>query len=140
MYEYEYPRPAVSVDMLVLRGAADQREILLIQRLNEPFSNCWALPGGFLEMDETLEQAARRELAEETGLVAESVRQIRAFSNVDRDPRGRVISVAFLVQLAGDQVPVAADDAKHARWFPVIQLPDLAFDHEQIIAAGLALN
>ena len=98
-FEYEYPRPAVSVDIVAIREKEGRRELLLIQRKNEPYMNCWALPGGFLDMGETLEQAAERELKEETGLEINSLRQLGAFSKVDRDPRTRVISVAYFAEL-----------------------------------------
>ena len=136
-YQYEYPRPAVSVDIVVLRPAPPEQEVLLIQRLKQPFQDCWALPGGFLEMDETLEAAASRELLEETTLETESLEQIGAFSTVDRDPRGRVISVAFLAKIVDDSVASAADDAKSLRWFRLSELPKLAFDHQEILNTAL---
>ena len=118
---------------------ASPTRVLLIQRLRDPFAGGWALPGGFMEIDETAEQAAIRELAEETSLVIDTVHQIGAYSAVDRDPRTRVITVAFLaIHRPGDD-PVAADDAADTRWFPIDRLPSLAFDHDQIIADGLAL-
>ena len=136
-FEYEYPRPAISVDMVVLRNELD-REVLLIQRRHPPFQDQWALPGGFLEIEETLEQAARRELQEETGLEAKSLRQVGAFSTVDRDPRTRVISVAFLVDPESLDGAAAADDAKSLAWFGLEQLPELAFDHLEILQLALA--
>ncbi len=138
-YEYEYARPALSVDIVVRRTINDVPHILLIERLRDPHANCWALPGGFMEIDETLEQAAMRELEEETGLTSDSIpHQIAAFSTVDRDPRGRVISIAFEVTVAEDATAVAADDAKSLRWFRVDALPDLAFDHaEMLVRAGV---
>lgn len=136
-YTYEYPRPAVSVDIVALRASEAGQQILLIQRKNEPYANCWALPGGFLDMDETLEVAAARELKEETCLDVLDLKQLKAYSQVDRDPRGRVISVAFLAQLAPNQNPTAADDARAVQWFDTRELPDLAFDHAQIIHDAL---
>lgn len=137
-FTYEYPRPALSVDVVVLRSTNERRELLLIQRKNEPFAQSWALPGGFLDMDETLETAAARELKEETCLDVVSLKQLKTYSQVDRDPRGRVISVAFLAELAPEQNPVAADDAQDVKWFDVKDLPELAFDHAQIVADALA--
>ena len=136
-YQYEYPRPAVSVDMVVFRKLNATLNVLLIQRKKEPFADCWALPGGFMDRDETLESAARRELQEETGLVADEIKQIHTFSAVNRDPRGRVVSVAFLAEVDSTQKAVAADDAKNAVWFPLEDLPSLAFDHDQMIQAAL---
>ena len=124
-FEYEYPRPAVSVDIVAIRENEGRRELLLIQRKNEPYMNCWALPGGFLDMGETLEQAAERELKEETGLEIKSLRQLGAFSKVDRDPRTRVISVAYFAELTSGQTAIAADDAQDVGWFDLEKLPEL---------------
>lgn len=136
-YTYEYPRPAVSVDCVVFGLDEQSLKLLLIQRDRPPFAGCWALPGGFLEMDETLDEAARRELSEETGinLPIAYLEQLYSFSTVDRDPRGRVITVAYyaLVKLS-DHRAQAASDARHADWFSVRQVPPLAFDHRQILA------
>lgn len=137
-FEYEYPRPAVSVDIVATREKSGGRELLLIQRKNEPHKNSWALPGGFLDMGETLEQAAARELKEETGLKLKSLRQLGVFSKVDRDPRTRVISVAFYAELVAGQTAIAADDAQDVGWFDLNKLPKLAFDHDEMIK--LALN
>jgi 8-oxo-dGTP diphosphatase len=139
-YSYEYPRPALSVDLVIFRKVKTGREVLLIQRRNEPYAEKWALPGGFLDMDETLESAAARELKEETGLVVESLKQLKAYSTVDRDPRGRVISVAFLTVLQPDQIPVAADDAKDVAWYDLDSLPELAFDHAEIVGDAKGLD
>lgn len=131
---YEYPRPAVSVDVVVLReGRPDQLEILLIRRGGDPYKGMWALPGGFVEEDETLEQAARRELEEETGLKRVRVVQLAAFSDPSRDPRGRTISVAFTARVGPRAAAGAGDDASDSRWFPLSGLPKLAFDHAKII-------
>ena len=101
MYSYKYPRPAVTADCVVIGSAADSsRYVLLIQRGNEPYKGCWALPGGFMDMDETLEQCALRELKEETGLTPSGdITELKSFSTVDRDPRGRTITVAFLIEM-----------------------------------------
>ena len=107
--------------------------MLLIQRGNEPFKGCWAFPGGFMNIDETTEQCAVRELEEETGLRLSSVRQVGTYSRVDRDPRGRTLTVAYLA-LVDAPVPVQGhDDAARAQWFPLSALPPLAFDHAEIM-------
>lgn len=141
-YEYDYPRPALSVDIVVLCASASGDEILLIQRGNEPYAGSWALPGGFLDMEETLEEAARRELHEETGCAVDRLVQIGAFSEVNRDPRGRVISVGFLAEFDGnhrDKIS-AGDDAARAEWFAVNRLPKLAFDHDQIVRRAMVVR
>lgn len=136
-YCYEYPRPAVAVDVAIV-CEEPELAILLIQRRHEPFADHWALPGGFLDMDETLEEGAVREVLEETGIdIRHRVHQVRAFSTVNRDPRGRVISVGFLAQFLARPNGRAADDAKDLRWFELAALPPLAFDHAQIIQAAL---
>lgn len=134
-HTYEYPRPAVSADVLVLDRM--NRSILLIQRKNEPFAGGWALPGGFMDMDEDAETAAIRELKEETELEVTVASQIGAYSSVDRDPRGRVVTVAFFVEASESDHVAAADDAAKVEWFPVDRLPSLAFDHDQIIKDGM---
>ncbi|MEZ6095090.1 MAG: NUDIX hydrolase [Pirellulaceae bacterium] len=137
---YEYPRPAVSVDMVVLHQPAGKpAHVLLIERKNDPYSGCWALPGGFLDLNETLEEAAARELHEETHLTCDLIKPIGAFSRVDRDPRGRVISFAFLsvVDSSHAETVQAGDDAEKVKWFPIDKLPELAFDHEDILNAGI---
>jgi len=131
-FTYDYPRPAVSADVVVLD--VDSNSILLIQRANEPFAGHWALPGGFMEMDESADAAAIRELKEETGLVVDQVQQIGAYSSVDRDPRGRVVTVAFFATASKSDHVLAADDADEARWFHVDELPNLAFDHAQVVS------
>jgi 8-oxo-dGTP diphosphatase len=131
-YTYKYPRPAVTADCIVITREAEPK-VLLIQRGGDPFKGCWAFPGGFMEMDETTEQCAIRELEEETGLKIHDVRQIGVYSKVDRDPRGRTITVAYLA-LVDAPIPVKGlDDAAKAQWFPLTALPKLAFDHADII-------
>ena len=131
-YTYKYPRPSVTADCIVITREAEPK-VLLIQRGGEPFKGCWAFPGGFMEMDETTEQCAIRELEEETGLKIDEVRQIGAYSKVDRDPRGRTITVAYLA-LVNAPLPVKGlDDAAKAQWFPLSALPALAFDHADIL-------
>lgn len=137
-YTYKYPRPAVTADCVVMTKEA-MPKVLLIERGNDPFKGCWAFPGGFMDMDETTEQCAIRELKEETGLVVEKVLQIGAYSKVDRDPRGRTISVAYLAIIDKPVDVTGQDDAAKAQWFPIDVLPPLAFDHEDIIRDAIAL-
>lgn len=137
-YTYQYPRPAVTTDCVVIT-TEEVPKVLLIQRGNEPYKGHWAFPGGFMNMDETAEQCAIRELEEETGLVVERVRQIGAYSKVDRDPRGRTISVAYLAMVASQITVAGHDDAAQATWFPLTDLPVLAFDHQDIMADAIAL-
>lgn len=138
-YTYEYPRPMLTADCLVINPRG---EALLIRRGNEPFRGCWALPGGFMEMDERIERCAVRELHEETGLeVAESdLSLIGVFSAPGRDPRGRTVTAAYLVRLPECAEATGGDDAAEARWFPLSELPPLAFDHADIIAAATAAS
>ena len=138
-YTYEHPRPAVSVDIAVFSARPEGLYILLVQRGREPFKDSWALPGGFVDMDESLEQTARRELVEETGLEISKIEQLGAYGDSQRDPRGRVISVAYwsLLSPDDDQQVQGADDASQADWFPITDLPSLAFDHERIVQDGI---
>ena len=137
MYSYQYPRPAVTADMVVLHHAVNGLEILLIERLNNPFAGCWALPGGFVDENEDLDHAAARELREETSLTDIELHQFRAFGKPGRDPRGHTITIAYWGVCDNPSAAVAADDAKNLRWFPINQLPPLAFDHAEIIAEAL---
>ncbi len=137
MPHYDHPRPALTVDVVLLRDT-DVPAVLLIRRDRPPFEGDWALPGGFVDMDEDLAAAARRELEEETGVRAGRLEQVGAFGRPDRDPRGRVVSVAFTgPPEAPDPKPRPASDAREARWFPLAELPSLAFDHGEILAAAL---
>ncbi len=131
MYTYKYPRPALTVDAIVL--TKQPAKILLIKRKKDPFAGMWALPGGFIEMDETLEQACRRELKEETGLTAETLTQFKAYGEPDRDPRHRTISIVFYTFLKTPEKPKGMDDAADAKWFSINNLPPLAFDHQLIL-------
>ena len=131
-YTYKYPRPAVTADCIVITKEAEPK-VLLIERGDEPFKGCWAFPGGFMNMDETTEQCAIRELEEETGLKVSEVHQIGAYSKVDRDPRGRTITVAYLAIVAAPMAVNGQDDAAKAQWFPLSALPELAFDHDEIM-------
>jgi 8-oxo-dGTP diphosphatase len=132
--QYEFPRPALTVDCVVF-GLDDQDlKVLLIQRDLEPFAGKWALPGGFVHEEETLEEAARRELAEETGLTRVFLEQLYTFGDPGRDPRERVVTVAYyaLVNIRDHKVQ-ASTDARNAAWFAVTDLPSLAFDHDYIL-------
>lgn len=137
-YSYEYPRPALTVDCVVFGLDEAELEVLLIRRGIPPFANRWALPGGFVRLDETLEDAARRELEEETGLSKVFLEQLFTFDAIDRDPRERVVTVAYyaLVKLSDHKVR-AATDAADAAWFAISDLPELAFDHAQIFEVAL---
>lgn len=133
-HTYQYPRPALTVDCVVFGFDNAKLKILLIQRGVQPFKGRWALPGGFVHIDETLDDAARRELREETSLHNVFLEQLYTFGALDRDPRGRVVSVCYyaLVNLAGNPA-IGASDADAAAWFPLSKLPPLAFDHDRII-------
>jgi len=131
-YTYKYPRPAVTADCVVITGEAEPK-VLLIQRAIEPYKGCWAFPGGFMNMDETTEQCAIRELEEETGLKLDTMHQIGAYSKVDRDPRGRTITVAYLAIIDKPVQVNGQDDAAKAEWFSINNLPHLAFDHQEIM-------
>ena len=132
MYCYKYPHPAVTADCIVFNQENDTISVLLIKRKNEPYKACWAFPGGFVNIDESAEDAAIRELKEETELEVSRVEQLKAYSNPDRDPRERVITIAFIAESHIKDVK-GGDDAKEARWFDISNLPPLAFDHEQIL-------
>jgi 8-oxo-dGTP diphosphatase len=134
MYSYKYPRPALTVDALVYTKAHDVYQVLLVQRGIEPFKGKWALPGGFVNMDELLETACRRELKEETGLEVESMTQFKTFDAVDRDPRHRTISVVYSAELPEKSAVQGDDDAAGAEWFALDKLPELGFDHREIIS------
>lgn len=137
-YTYRYPRPAVTADSVVLAWEAGKLSVLLVERKHPPYRGCWAFPGGFMEMEETAGECAVRELQEETGVVAPFVRQIGAFSAVGRDPRGRVVTVAFYTLLTGGKaVASAGDDAAAAAWYGLDELPALAFDHAEILEAAV---
>lgn len=132
MYSYKYPRSALTTDAIVFvkdKGTF----VLLIQRKAEPYRNMWALPGGFIEIDETLENACKRELLEETGLELERMTQFKTYDSVDRDPRQRTISIIHFAELNTKQKVVGGDDAAQAKWFSLDKLPKLAFDHQLII-------
>ncbi|HLA56130.1 MAG TPA: NUDIX hydrolase [Flavobacterium sp.] len=127
----------VTVDAVVFKKNENGNELLLIKRKNEPFKGSWALPGGFVEEDEDLQDAAHRELLEETGVKIETSVQLKAFGKPGRDPRQRTVAVAFMAFVDGNTIAKAADDAAEAAWFPVNKLPELAFDHLEIINFAL---
>lgn len=137
-FSYEHPRPALAVDCAVLGFDEGDLKVLLIKRGLEPFKGKWALPGGFVRMEESVDEAARRELAEETGLKGVFLEQLYTFGEVRRDPRGRTVSVAYfaLVKLAEQEVK-AATDAQAAQWFLADQAPVLAFDHAKILETAI---
>ncbi len=137
-YCYDYPRPALTVDCVIFGYEAGAVHVLLIERDAEPFRGRWALPGGFVGMDDTLDDAARRELEEETGLADIYLEQLYTFGAVHRDPRGRVVSTAYyaLVSLVG-RTPQAASDARLAQWCPLRAMPELAFDHAHILDTAI---
>jgi len=137
-FTYEYPRPMITVDCVIFSMDNNNFEILLIQRDKYPFEGQWALPGGFVEMDEDLESAAKRELKEETGLMNINLEQLHTFGKPGRDPRGRTISVVYCgITQPGNKKIKAGDDARKAQWFPESNLPDLSFDHNDILKMAL---
>ena len=132
-YCYDYPRPALTTDCILFGFDGKALYVLLIERKNDPFKDSWAFPGGFVNMDEDTETCAKRELMEETGIKDIFIEQLYTFSDTDRDPRGRIISVTYFALVSSTRYkPRAGDDAKSTGWFPVQQLPKLAFDHEKI--------
>ena len=136
-YCYKYPHPAVTTDCVVFRLENGTLKTLLIERGNEPYKGYWAFPGGFLNMDENAEQGALRELEEETGLKLKHVEEFGTFSTVDRDPRERVISIAFFGITEASEVK-GADDAAKAQWFLIDEIPPLAFDHNEMLEKALS--
>ena len=138
VYCYEYPRPSVTVDIVLLTDVMPYPDVLLIRRKNPPFKDAWALPGGFLEIDETLEESALRELYEETNISNVDLTQLGTFAHPDRDPRGRVITVAY-VGIVKSKIKdvIAGSDAGEAAWYSISKLPELAFDHKIIIQTAL---
>ena len=137
-YTYDYPRPAVTADSVVFCNGSDGLSVLLIERANDPFKGCWAFPGGFMDMEENAENCAKRELKEETGMEVRSLEYLGTFSEVNRDPRGRTITIAYYAVVEKSDV-IGADDASQAKWFPIDSIPSLAFDHEEILRAALKL-
>lgn len=137
MYCYRYPHPALTTDVALFSVREQCLQLLLVKRGQDPFEGCWALPGGFVDIDEDLEDCARRELAEETGISGIYLEQLGTFGRPDRDPRERVVSVVYVGSVPdGGIEPRAGSDAADAAWFPVNALPELAFDHADIINQG----
>ena len=138
-YTYEFPRPAVTVDIVILTHESEPH-VLLIRRGDEPFKGAWALPGGFLDQNETLIEAAHRELREETGVTGVELEQLGAFADPGRDPRGWTVTIAFLARVDRSAVkPRAGDDAAEVGWHPLAKPPKkLAFDHDKILARARA--
>jgi len=138
-YTYEYPRPAVTVDIIVFTLCKSRLHVLLIKRGEYPFKDCWALPGGFVRMEESFEDAALRELQEETGLQQAYLEQLYTYGDPGRDPRGRVITVAYfaLIPPTSQIRREGGSDVYQAEWFPIDDLPDLAFDHHDIVYYAL---
>lgn len=136
MFCYKYPHPAVTADCIVFNKEDNKISVLLIKRRNDPYKDCWAFPGGFVNMDESAEEAAIRELKEETGLELRDVCQLKAYSKPDRDPRERVITIAFITESNIKEVK-GGDDAAKAEWFDISDLPLLAFDHDLILKDAL---
>ena len=132
MYSYKYPHPAVTADCVIFGFDGVSIKVLMIQRGIEPYKGQWAFPGGFLKMNETVEECAKRELEEETGLKSASVEQFYTFSAVNRDPRERVITVAHYALVRLSEVK-GGDDAASAKWFAMNEIPSLAFDHDHIL-------
>lgn len=132
LYAYQYPRASVTADAVLFAEKDGQMYVLLIQRGNEPYKGYWAFPGGFLNMDETVAHCAERELEEETDIVLTGMQLSGIYSDVERDPRGRVITAAYTAMTTMPEA-TAADDAAAAKWWPLNDLPPLAFDHETIL-------
>lgn len=137
-YAYKYPHPAVTTDCVVFGYDGVRLNVLLVERGNDPFKGCWAFPGGFLEIDEDAPEGAMRELKEETGIEISHLEQLGAFTAPGRDPRERVISIAFFSLVRIDETAaVAGDDAASVRWWRIDKLPELAFDHKAIFDKAL---
>lgn len=129
-YTYNFPRPSVTVDIVLIKK---NNQILLIKRKNDPFKECWALPGGFVDEMEDLPAAAKRELLEETSINLENLTQFGAYGKPNRDPRGHTVSIIYYAIIDYEIKGKAGDDAKEIKWFSISNLPTLAFDHEDIV-------
>lgn len=136
-YHYKYPHPSVTTDCVIFGFDGNVVKVLLIERDGEPYKGCWAFPGGFLEMEESAEEGAKRELMEETGLATAFVKQFHAFSDPDRDPRERVLTIAYYSLVRLSEVK-GMDDAAQAKWFALNEMPEkLAFDHNEMLRVAL---
>lgn len=134
-YSYRYPHPAITADCLLFAYQNETIEVLLIERGGEPYKGYWAIPGGFMEMSETTESCARREMQEETGIKVNYLKEVKSYSTVNRDPRERVVTITYCTLDHKESVtPKAGDDANRAEWFNLKSLPKLAFDHKEMIA------
>ncbi len=137
-FTYNFPRPAVTTDTLVFREGDQCMEVLLVKRRKDPYQGYWALPGGFLEIEETPEEGARRELKEETGLNIDILKEVGTFGEIDRDPRGRTITIAFYTFIHKTNKGLQAkSNAAEVKWVSIKNLPELAFDHREILQEGL---
>lgn len=133
-YTYDYPHFAITVDAVIFTKSDEGLSVLLIRRAHEPFMDCWAFPGGYINIDEVIDNAVYRELKEETNISNVSLKRFDVFDALDRDPRERTVSVVYYGFMDGSNVPIkAGDDAKDVQWFPVNKLPELAFDHSEIL-------
>ncbi len=138
LYQYKYPHPAVTTDCVLFCYKNKQLQVLLIKRGNNPYKGWWAFPGGFMDIDESIEECAKRELKEETHLENIYMQQFHCFGSVNRDPRERVVTIAFMAFIRSDDYTVIADDdANDARWFSIDELPPLAFDHKEMLTIAL---
>lgn len=133
----DFPKPSVTVDVVIITLRGEELQVLLVKRDLAPYKGRWAVPGGFVHLDESLETAARRELCEETGVIDVYLEQLYTFGDPERDPRGRVISVAYIALVPAPLAVEAGSDAREARWWPLHALPALAFDHEKIVQLAL---
>ncbi len=130
----KYPKPSVTIDVIIFTIKDNDLKVLLVKRKIEPFKDKWALPGGFVQIDEPLEQAAKRELEEETGVKNVYLEQLYTFGDPERDPRGRVITIAYMALIKSDDIKLqAATDVSDAQWFSIKKIPKLAFDHKKIL-------
>jgi 8-oxo-dGTP diphosphatase len=137
-FTYNFPRPAVTTDTLVFREGKECIEVLLIKRKKEPYKDFWALPGGFLEIEETPVEGAKRELKEETNLEIDVLKEVATFGDIDRDPRGRTITIVFYTFISNHrQIAKANTDVTEIKWFSVKDIPEMAFDHSEIFKEAL---
>lgn len=137
-YNYKYPHPAITADCLLFAYQKSELEVLLIERGGEPYKGFWAIPGGFMEMNETTESCSRREMLEETGIKVNYLKEVKSYSAVNRDPRERVVTITYCtLEHKNSVTPKAGDDANKAEWFNLKSLPKLAFDHKEMIADSI---